>query len=157
MAERYKSVLVVDLMLTRDNENSGSKEVLLSLRKNTGFNDGEYELPGGHVEENEDLIQAMIRETKEEINIDIKREDLKIIHILHHYTEGRLNFILHTNTYTGQLKINEPHKCERLEWFDINKLPNNITNKVKNSLEEIKNNIFYDNIFFSELKGMNQF
>lgn len=39
MEERYKSMLVVDLMLSR--ENNGEKEILLALRKNTGYNDGE--------------------------------------------------------------------------------------------------------------------
>ena len=44
---------------------NGKKEILLALRKNTRYNDGEYELPGGHVDEGEDLMNAMIRETKE--------------------------------------------------------------------------------------------
>ena len=49
MKERYKNVLVVDLMLTRMNEKTGKEEFLLSLRKNTGSNDGEYELGGQKV------------------------------------------------------------------------------------------------------------
>lgn len=154
MKERYKNVLVVDLMLTRMNEKTGKEEFLLSLRKNTGSNDGEYELPGGHVElePNEDLIEAMIRETKEELDIDLKEEDLKIIHILHHYTEGRLNFILKSNKYSGNIKINEPEKCERLEWFSYENIPDNVTSKVKNTLKEIKSGIFYDNINFKKIK-----
>jgi len=153
MAERYKSVLVVDLFLTRNNNTNGKKEVLLSLRKNTGMNDGEYELPGGHVEENEDLMQAMIREAKEELDINLKNENLKIIHVLHHYTEGRLNFILSANQYEGTLKINEPEKCERIEWFELDKLPTNVTSKVKKSITEITQNIFYDDIMFSKIKN----
>ena len=152
MKERYKNVLVVDLMLTRMNEKTGKEEFLLSLRKNTGSNDGEYELPGGHVEPNEDLIEAMIRETKEELDIDLKEEDLKIIHILHHYTEGRLNFILKSNKYSGNIKINEPEKCERLEWFSYENIPDNVTSKVKSTLKEIKSGIFYDNINFKKIK-----
>ena len=74
MENRYKSMIVVDLMLTR--KNNEKTEVLLALRKNTGYNDGKYELPGGHVEEGEDLIDAMIREAKEELNINLKRENL---------------------------------------------------------------------------------
>lgn len=31
-------------------------------RKNTGSNDREYELPGGHLEANDDLYEAMIHE-----------------------------------------------------------------------------------------------
>ena len=144
MEERYSSKLVTDLMLTR--ENNGKKEVLLALRKNTGYRDGEYELPGGHVDAGEDLMQAMVREAKEELLIDIKEEDLKIAHILHHYTGDRVNFILTTSKYEGIPSIGEPDKCEKLEWFDINELPTNITNKVKKSIEEINLNIFYSSL-----------
>jgi len=152
MKERYKNVLVVDLMLTRENKKTGREEFLLSLRKNTGSNDGEYELPGGHVEYGEDLIEAMIREAREELDIELKNEDLKIIHILHHYTEGRLNFVFKADKYSGNIKINEPGKCEKLEWFSYENIPKNVTNKVKNTLKEIKSNIFYDNIKFKKIK-----
>ena len=74
MEERYRSMIVVDLMLTRDNKENGKKEILLALRKNTGYNDGEYELPGGHVDEGEDLMNAMIREAEEELKIKLKIE-----------------------------------------------------------------------------------
>lgn len=144
MEERYCSKLVVDLMLTRNN--NGEKEVLLSLRKNTGYRDGEYELPGGHVDKGEDLIQAMIREAKEELLIDIKEEDLKIVHILHHYTGDRVNFILMTDKYEGTPSIGEPEKCEKLEWFNIDNLPNNLMTKIKKSIEEINSNIFYSKL-----------
>lgn len=143
MEERYKSMIVVDLMLTRNN--GDKKEVLLALRKNTGYNDGEYELPGGHVEANEDLMQAMIREAKEELNIKLKREDLKIKHILHHYKGNRIKFIISANSYTGDLKIGEPDKCERLEWFEIDNLPSNTEKRARKNLIEIQKGIFYDN------------
>ena len=146
MEERYKSMIVVDLMLTRDNNEK--KEVLAALRKNTGFNDGEYELPGGHVDAGEDLMQAMIREAKEELNIELNREDLKIIHILHHYKGNRLKFIISANSYAGNLEIGEPDKCEKLEWFNINELPTNFHKKTRQALEEIQKNIFYDNSDF---------
>lgn len=149
MEDRYKSMLVVDLMLTR--ENNGEKEVLLALRKNTGYNDGEYELPGGHVDANEDLIQAMIREAKEELNIDLNRGDLKIEHILHHYKGNRLKFIISAEKYDGELKIGEPDKCEKIEWFNINELPSNLDKKVIKVLREIKNGIFYDSSDFLNL------
>ena len=149
MEERYKSMIVADLMLTRIND--GKKEVLLSLRKNTGYNDGEYELPGGHVEEGEDLMQAMIREAKEELNIELRREDLKIKHILHHYKGNRIIFILSAKKYEGDIQIGEPDKCDKLEWFDINDLPNNIEKMANNILKEIHNGIFYDNSEFINL------
>ena len=146
MESRYKSIIVVDLMLTR--KNNEKTEVLLALRKNTGYNDGKYELPGGHVEEGEDLIDAMIRETKEELNIDLKRENLSIVHILHHYKADRIIFRILAKKYEGTIQIGEPDKCEKLEWFDINELPNNIDIKSKNDLKEISQGIFYDNSDF---------
>lgn len=150
MEDRYKSMIVVDLMLTR--EKNGEREVLLALRKNTGYNDGNYELPGGHVDADEDLMNAMIREAKEELNIDLKREDLKIEHILHHYKGNRLKFLISSTKYNGELKIGEPDKCEKLEWFNINKLPDNLDKKVIKVLKEIKNGIYYDNSNFINLE-----
>ena len=144
MGERYCARLVTDLMLTR--ENNGKVEVLLALRKNTGYGDGEYELPGGHVDAGEDLMHAMAREAKEELLINVKEEDLKIAHILHHYTGDRVNFILTTNVYDGVPSIGEPEKCEKLEWFDIKELPSNTAMKVKKSIEEINTGIFYSNL-----------
>lgn len=144
MGERYCARLVTDLMLTR--ENNGKVEVLLALRKNTGYGDGEYELPGGHVDAGEDLMHAMAREAKEELLIDVKEEDLKIAHILHHYTGDRVNFILTTNVYDGVPSIGEPDKCEKLEWFDIKELPSNTAMKVRKSIEEINTGIFYSNL-----------
>ena len=141
MEDRYKSMLVVDLMLKR--ENNGKKEILLALRKNTGYNDGKYELPGGHVDANEDLIHAMIREAKEELNIDLKRENLKIEHIIHHYKGDRLKFVISAEKYDGKLEIGEPDKCEKLEWFNIDELPDNLDKKLIEVLKEIKNRILY--------------
>ena len=152
MEERYKSMIVVDLMLIRKNEETGKKEVLLALRKNTGYNDGKYELPGGHVNEGEDLMNAMIREADEELKIKLKLEDLHIKHILHHYKGNRLKFIISSEKYEGNLEIGEPEKCERLEWFNIEELPENLDKRAKKVIREIENNIFYDNSDFINYK-----
>lgn len=150
MEERYKCAVVVDLMLTR--ENNGKNEILLALRKNTGYNDGEYELPGGHVDAGEDLIDAMIREAKEELNIILKREDLKIEHILHHYKGDRIKFLISAKKYEGTIQIGEPDKCEKIEWFDINNLPDNTGKMDVKDLKEIQRGIFYDNSNFVNLE-----
>lgn len=146
ISERYSCNLVTDLMLTRKNEKTGEKEILLSLRKNTGYRDGEYELPGGHVEKGEDIIDSMIREAKEELSIQLKRENLEIIHILHHYNGDRINFIFTANAYEGIPMIGEPEECEKIEWFNINNLPSNIMPKIKKCIEEISKGIFYSNL-----------
>ena len=48
-------------------------EVLVSLREKREDLNGFWEYPGGKVEEGENLDQALIREAKEELNIDISK------------------------------------------------------------------------------------
>ena len=57
MKERFTNVIVTDLIIMREKNNN--TEILLSKRKNTGYKDGEYELPGGHLEKEEDLYKAL--------------------------------------------------------------------------------------------------
>ena len=46
--------------------------VCLMRRSNTGWNDGKYALMGGHVNDEENPIKAVIREAEEELGIYIK-------------------------------------------------------------------------------------
>ena len=68
--ERFKAVMAVFLVLRRGDE------VLLMRRAGTGFCDGQYSVPTGHVDGNEPLTHAMVREAKEEVGVGIKPEDL---------------------------------------------------------------------------------
>lgn len=91
---------------------------------------------------------AMIREAEEELKIKIKRKDIDIVHILHHYKGGALKFIIKANRYQGNLQVGEADICEELKWFKINELPQNMNEKIRKAIIEIYNNIFYDNSDF---------
>ncbi len=131
---RFKSVVCVDVILKKENK------VLFMKKKK----DNEYELPGGHLEKDEDLLDAMIREAKEELEIDLKKEDLKLVHIMHHYNKERINFIYEANARQLNPKIGEPEKCSELIWVEISNPPKEISKKLKRILENVENNIFYD-------------
>lgn len=141
MKERFQNAIVADLLMIK--QENGKKQILLSKRKNTGYKDGEYELPGGHLEENEDLYEAMIREAKEELGISLKRENLKIVHIMHHYKGKRMNFILEIEKSNLEPRIMEVDKCEELKWVEINNLPENTMEKVKIIISYIEKGELY--------------
>ena len=142
MEKRFKSVVCADLMITKQVENE--TYILLMKRQNTGTDDGYFELPGGHLEKGEDLFDAMIREAEEELCLKLKRKDLKMIHLRHHYNGERLNFIFETNGEKLNPQIGEPKKCSELRWVNIKKLPKETTGKVKKMIKNIIKNNFYD-------------
>ena len=61
-----KTLLVALIGLINENN-----EVLISLRKNRGKYNNFWEFPGGKVEEGETVDNALVREVKEELSIDI--------------------------------------------------------------------------------------
>ena len=143
MEERYLSRIGVDIFLERKNEISGRKQILMLKRAGTGYCDGYFDLPGGHLEANEDIFDGMIREAKEEIGITIKREDMEILHIYHRYKGGMLKFVFKTYKYEDIPINNELDKCEKIEWIDFENLPENIVPSIKIELDNIKNGVYY--------------
>lgn len=99
-------------------------KILFSQRKNTGFMDGKYQLPAGHMDGNESMVTAMIRELKEELDIDVSEKGIRVVHISHRISLDREYFdaYLEVSDFTGIPRINEPEKCSALEYFDISKV-----------------------------------
>lgn len=144
MEERFKTVVCTDILLKKYVD--GELYILLMKRVNTGNDDNRFELPGGHLEDGEDLFGSMIREAKEELLIDLKEEDIKINHILHHYHGGRINFIFEADLKDLKPEIGESHKCSELRWVKPTELPDETTDKVKQMINNIINNKFYDKL-----------
>lgn len=150
MRIRNKFIPAVYIFLVKDSK------ILLSRRFNTGYEDGNYQVPAGHVEEGELPIEALIRETKEEIGVEINPENLKIVHVScrpkHDKTDNRIDLFFKTEKWRGEIINIEPHKCDDLRWFSFNDLPQNITYHVKDAIESMQKNIFYNEIDLETLK-----
>jgi len=142
--EKHKIVPASYLVLVK------GKKILLQKRYNTGYEDGKYSLAAGHVEKGETFTDAVIREVKEEIGIDLKAENLKTVHVMHRYSgpewEGineRIDVFFAAEKWEGEIEIKEPDKCDDLSWFDMDNLPSNLIPYVEHAVDCIKANVFY--------------
>ena len=140
--ERHKIVPASYLVLIKENK------ILLLRRFNTGYEDGNYSMIAGHVDQDESFTQCIVREAKEEAGITIKPEDLKIIHIMQRITDEeqnneRIDLFFAIEKWEGDIENKEPHKCDDLSWFDLDKTPDNTIPYIKSAIENIKNKIFY--------------
>lgn len=139
--DRFKIIPAVYLLLMKDGE------ILLSLRKNTGFKDGEYGLVSGHLDGDETVREAMVREAQEEAGTSIDIKDLRIAHVMHRScgdkNNERADFFLTVKTWGGEIKNMEPNKCGGLNWFNLNNLPENTVGYIKQAIGKYQKNIFY--------------
>jgi 8-oxo-dGTP diphosphatase len=100
-------------------------EVLLHRRCNTGYMDGRYDLPSGHVERGESILQAAIRELREEAGVAAKQSDLRLWHINQFGANDQFynNFFFLTDSWQGEPAIMEAEKCDDMQFFPLDKLP----------------------------------
>ncbi|WP_454194195.1 NUDIX hydrolase [Nocardia sp. Marseille-Q1738] len=118
----YTTVVDVLLLLTRDDH------VLLAQRHNTGYADGQWNLPSGKLEDGEDVVDAVIREASEEIGLRLKRNDVRMTSSVHYRApegHGRIGFVFAANRWDGEPTNQEPEKCSALQWFPLDQLPDN--------------------------------
>ena len=135
MKERFSIVAAVYLIIKNP-----EGEILFGRRKNSGFYDGWFGLPSGHVDGGESLKQAMIREAKEEIGIDILSQDLHLVHTLHRANTSereRLDFFFTVDAFQGLPAICEPDKCTELAYLDIH-IDTQIVSYVQETLQLIE-------------------
>ncbi|MDR0300957.1 MAG: NUDIX domain-containing protein [Treponema sp.] len=137
--ERKHFPVAVHLFLL-DGEN-----ILLLKRYNTGYEDGNYSVIAGHLDGNEDVYNAMIREAKEEAGIDIELKDIKIVQVMHRKkpNEERIDYFFCCNKWSNEVKNAEPEKCSELKWYPIKNLPENTIEYIKFSIK----NFLEDNSF----------
>jgi ADP-ribose pyrophosphatase YjhB (NUDIX family) len=120
MSDRYRSIVDVHLVLVQGGL------VLLTRRANTGYADGLLHLVSGHLEDGEDVVSGVIREAAEEIGIQVAREDLECVHVMHHRNpegQARVGFFFRTSGWSGEPVNAEPEKCSELVWSPLDAMP----------------------------------
>jgi 8-oxo-dGTP diphosphatase len=99
--------------------------VLFGLRKG-GLGDGEWSLPAGHIEFGESILQAGLREVKEETGLVVSEPELVSVADEIYDNTHYVGFGITALYRAGEPKLMEPEKCSEWRWFDINALPDNL-------------------------------
>ena len=137
--ERFLVRCAVHLFLIKDGK------ILVEKRKNREYGNHEYNVIASHILGNESAVDAIIRTAKTEVNIDVRKEDLKIIQVMHQKSTSYeyINYFFITNTYSGELKNNDPDYCDGIEWVDfqypIDHMMDYINEAIKNYIEDPNN------------------
>lgn len=129
--ERHGSTVDVHLVLRRNGR------ILLGQRQNTGFADGQFHLPAGHLEQGESVVAAVIREAQEELGVEIDADDLRFLHVMHNGDGGgRIGLFFEVRSWRGTPENREPEKCRCLDWFSLERLPTELVPYARTALEQ---------------------
>lgn len=129
--------VAVNLVLIRDGK------TLLLRRFQTGWHDGEYSVVAGHVDGQEEIADAAVREAKEEAGIVLRQEDVRVVHVQHRInpTYEYIDFAVTADRWDGEPQNLEPEKCDDLSWHPIDQLPENTIPYIRLVFENIRKGI----------------
>lgn len=132
--QRFKLVSAAHLFLIK------GPRILMTRRFKTGYEDGNYGVPSGHLDGGEQATAAMFREAWEEIGIEISPADLTCVHTMHRnacsHGSERIDFFFLCKSWTGEPRIKEPDKCDDLIWSFLWLLPDNTIPYIRQAIEK---------------------
>ena len=114
-------------------------KILLIRRFQTGYMDGHYSVPAGHLNGNEPVSLAAVREAHEEIGVRIDPAEIRFAGVFHR-SEGdeRVDFFVHVRDWSGEPFNAEPEKCDELRWTEISNLPENTIPYIRRAIENFQ-------------------
>jgi 8-oxo-dGTP pyrophosphatase MutT (NUDIX family) len=110
------------LFLIKRDEQGTISDICLAMKKR-GFGAGRFNGVGGKVSENESIEEATIRETKEEIDVDVSTME-KVAELSFTFPHNPdWNQIVHT--YFTDVWDGEPKESEEMDpkWFKVSDIP----------------------------------
>lgn len=135
----------VHVFLTKEDE------ILLLRRCNTGYEDGNYSVPAGHLEAGEHVVQTAIREAHEEAGISFVAEDAGVVGVMHRKSnDERIDFFVAIGEWSGEVRNAEPLKCDDLAWFPLDKLPDNTIPYIRRAIANYSEGRWFDTFGWEE-------
>lgn len=116
--------------------------LLLLRRRGTGVHDGELAVPAGHIEPGESATVAVLRETREEIGLGLRTEDVRMALVQHGRADGEAYvdfFFVAERAAAGRADpvIAEPDKCSELVWARADALPADVVPVIRHGVEAL--------------------
>ncbi len=138
LAKRFRQIATSHLFLLQ------SGKVLILRRFNTGYEDGNYSVPAGHIDAAESATQTIVREAWEEIGVGLNVKKLRLVHVMHRWeNQERIDLFFKCRQWHGQPRILEPDKCDDLKWCRIRKLPRNTVSYIRQAVRSLTKNMPY--------------
>ena len=131
--ERDHFYVGVHALVIKDNK------ILLGKRKNV-YAEGQYGLPGGHLENHESIEQAVARELLEETGLTC--ESFIFSNVVNEPEPDNKHYIFFgflAQNIKGEPALTEPDKCYGWEWFDLDNLPENTVTGHRKHIEAYLN------------------
>ncbi len=126
----FRVVPAAYVLLLRSSARDGPDEVLLQLRRGTGYRDGHWACAAaGHVEAGESVLAAACREAAEELGVTIEPDDLVPLTAMHRtqgtteWIDERVDFFFTCRSWTGVPRRMEYAKAAELRWCALDALP----------------------------------
>lgn len=131
MSENNKIHSAVGLIIIKDNQ-------IFLAKRLKGLGKDKWGTVGGHIEVGETPQQAIVREAKEEFDIEVG--NLKFLCLGYElYGEKQyLDVIFTGDILSGEPKNMEPEKKDGLGWYDLNNLPGELFKPVELALHVLK-------------------
>jgi 8-oxo-dGTP pyrophosphatase MutT (NUDIX family) len=125
--DRFAVVPAAYVLLLRDAV-GGGREVLLQLRRGTGYMDEHWAAAAaGHVERGETVVEAAAREAREELDItELSLEPLCAMQRTGATglpVDERVDYFFTATAWWGEPRVVEPDKCAALRWWPLADLP----------------------------------
>jgi mutator protein MutT len=134
--------VAVHLLLRRED---GS--ILMLRRANTGYEDGKWSVPAGHIDPGECATRALVREAFEELNVRLECSSLAFAHVMHKIdpvdSAERIDFFFNCRVWEGEPVNAEPHKCSELRWLAPTELPAETIAYVRAGIESVERGLTF--------------
>ncbi len=112
-------------------------KIFMIRRFNTGYGDGKWSLPAGHLDGQETVTTGTIREIQEEAGVKVKEKDLQMVHVMHRAdSDERIDFFFLTTKWEGEPHLAEPDKSDQVLWVLPQNLPENTVSYIRYFFEE---------------------